>query len=322
MAKLEFPEVIDLINRSGTATISAEPSAVADGRAKLHAGRYHFHVAEYPFQLLYLLSGIRKDDLVAAARAVPTRSDLHVVYPPSVGDKLPNVRQAIDEACGDRVTVRICQPIGGYLRSFMKDELDQYLNTVRGRSPRHYIDPRVEVPSGIPRKHPNPLLTQLRDDADAGFRGKVGVLLADPGQGKTYMCQRLIADLADAHGGFVPVLIDSSQWERLADADLANLERTIANSFRHYEAPIRWVDGNEEAFLTVSLKPIYSGWRRAPPTGRASVPPRRHTGSPGPSSCPRSTSSARPVPHTPTERPCSASCSAVGRRPGCISAAR
>ena len=88
MAAIKFDEVVSLINESRTASIEDAVRDLADGRCRLYTGKYHFHVASYPFRVLYLLAGARKEDLAAAARAIPTEGDLHVVYPPSVLTKI------------------------------------------------------------------------------------------------------------------------------------------------------------------------------------------------------------------------------------------
>ena len=52
----------------------------------------------------------------------------------------------------------------------------------------------------------------------------------------------------------VPILIDSSQWHSMTVEDLGSLWKTIVNSFRHFDSPIGWLDGHEDAFLRTTLK--------------------------------------------------------------------
>ena len=80
------------------------------------------------------------------------------------------------------------------------------------------------------------------------------MLLAEPGQGKTYMSQYLVSKLAEQSPGIAPVMIGSYQWRQLSLEDLSSLHKTILNSFRHFEAPIAWLEGHEEQFLRVALK--------------------------------------------------------------------
>jgi hypothetical protein len=141
-----------------------------------------------------------------------------------------------------------------YLSSFAKDELDRYITTLKAQKPQFYIDPQVEVPAGVPRKTPNPLLTFLREPSSSSASGGLSVLMAEPGQGKTYMSRFLVSTLAEGTSGLVPIMIDSSQWHRLSVDDLGSLWKTITHSFRHFDAPITWLDGHEEQFLRVALK--------------------------------------------------------------------
>ena len=78
-------------------------------------------------------------------------------------------------------------------------------------------------------------------------------MLGEPGQGKTYMSKHLVSLLATS-SDLVPIYIDSSQWQSMSRDDLGSLQKTIAHSFRHFEAPIAWLDGQEERFLRATLK--------------------------------------------------------------------
>jgi len=94
----------------------------------------------------------------------------------------------------------------------------------------------------------------LRDPETEFGAGKLGVLLAEPGQGKTYMSRYLVSILARAGSSVVPLMVDSSQWHTMPVEDQRSLVKTIAHSFRHFGAPISWLDGHEDDFLTAALK--------------------------------------------------------------------
>jgi prepilin-type processing-associated H-X9-DG protein len=124
------------------------------------------------------------------------------------------------------------------------------------QAPRDYVDPHVETPGGFDVKRPNPLLSFMTDPDthSRALSGKVAVLLAEPGQGKTYMSRHLVSKLPESRRGIVPLMVDSSQWQTLSIDDQRSLPKTIAHSFRHFDANIGWLDGHEEEFLKATLK--------------------------------------------------------------------
>lgn len=111
------------------------------------------------------------------------------------------------------------------------------------------------MPSGATRKIPNPIQAFLEDVAAASETapGWLGVLLAGPGQGKTFTSEYLVSKMAQSKKLF-PIYINSDQWRTIAPDDFGNLQKTIIHSFRHFETPIGWLEGCEEEFLMVTLK--------------------------------------------------------------------
>ena len=78
-------------------------------------------------------------------------------------------------------------------------------------------------------------------------KGGISVLLAEPGQGKTYYATYLAQRLASSKK--IPLLINSDQWLTMAQSDFASLWKTALHALRWHNAPITWADGAEEAFL-------------------------------------------------------------------------
>jgi hypothetical protein len=68
------------------------------------------------------------------------------------------------------------------------------------------------------------------------------------------MSRHLVSELAQANTGIIPLMVDSSQWQTLSIDDQGSLSKTIAHSFRHFDAPIGWLEGHEEEFLQATLK--------------------------------------------------------------------
>jgi hypothetical protein len=141
-----------------------------------------------------------------------------------------------------------------YLVSFIKEEIQTYLKKLADQAPHDYIDPHVETPSGFPRKIPNPLLSFLQDPETEKGVGKLGILLAEPGQGKTYRSRYLVSRISEVDKGLVPLMVDSSQWHTMPIEDQRSLSKTIAHSFRHFGATIGWLEGHEDDFLRAILK--------------------------------------------------------------------
>lgn len=155
MGSLDFREIASLINYSRTTTIDLEPLKATSGRWALHRGQHRVHTSVYAFGVLYLQSTATLEDMRTAIRTVGDLQNTDVVYPPSL--RRPTEFAGLFAKAKGVWTTR------DYLVSFIKDELDTYLKRLAALAPKFYIDPRVETPSGIPIKIPNPLLSFLRD---------------------------------------------------------------------------------------------------------------------------------------------------------------
>jgi hypothetical protein len=80
--------------------------------------------------------------------------------------------------------------------------------------------------------------------------------LAEPGQGKTYLCRHLAAELVSRKSSpqVIPLFVEAAQWVTVPPNDQKSLWKIIVNSFRHFEAPIPWVQDCESDFLRATLK--------------------------------------------------------------------
>jgi hypothetical protein len=248
MASLDFKEIASLINYSRTTTIDLNPVTSTTGRWALHRGEHRVHTSAYPFGVLYFQSTATLDDIKSAVKSTDDLEHTDVVYPPSMR-RPAEFSSMLAKAKGVWTT-------RDYLVSFIKDELQAYLEKLADLEPRFYIDPRVETPSGIPIKIPNPLLSFLRDpdSKSSPLTGKLAILLAEPGQGKTYTSRFLVSTLARSGGATLPLMVDSTQWHTLSVEHQKSLPKTIAHSFSHFDATIGWLHGHEEEFLDATLK--------------------------------------------------------------------
>jgi hypothetical protein len=249
MEALDFPEIASLINRSKTSEIDYEHPLRTEPGWTLYKGYHRVHGTQYPFRVLYFNARATKDSLEAAKLAASPLQGLHVVYPPSLADRLPALKRVFKR-------LETLWTTKEYLASFIRDELSAYADHLGSQRPTDYIDPPVEVPAGMSRKVPNPLRSLLLEDQSAANEreGQLAILLAEPGQGKTYMSRYLVAEVAGSKQNLVPLMIDSSQWSAMSLDDQASLSKTIAQTFRHFDASIGWLEGNEEQFLRTTLK--------------------------------------------------------------------
>lgn len=248
MEPLTFSEIAGLLSHSRATKIADKPVDQMAGNWEIYKGEHRIHTETIPFEVLYIQSKATADGLKTASKRL--RGDrFYVVYAPSLDLRLKMHHDLFrDRAKGFWTTTE-------YLQSYFGEELDAYNRKLSEQNPRFYIEPDVEVPAGVLRKIPNPLLSFLEDVSAASeiSTGEIGVLLAGPGQGKTTMSQFLASRLAQSKKAF-PIHISSDQWRSIAPDDLGNLAKTITHSFRHFGAPISWLDGCEDDFLKVTLK--------------------------------------------------------------------
>jgi hypothetical protein len=247
---IDFQDIAQLLNYSRTTSIDPSPLQAKDGRWAIYKGTHKIHTSSLPFRVLYLYAAASQEDIKAALRALRNTEDTHIVYPQSL-DR--NIRTNIEIASIRKKTQGVWTT-REYLVSFIKEEIQTYLKKLADQAPHDYIDPRVETPSGFMRKIPNPLLSFLRDPETEKVVGKLGILLAEPGQGKTYMSRYLVSRISEVDKGLVPLMVGSSQWHTMPIEDQRSLSKTIAHSFRHFGATIGWLEGHEDDFLMATLK--------------------------------------------------------------------
>lgn len=251
MEPLTFDEVARLINRTGHTTIAkASEKNNQHGWARYN-GRVQSGSVAFNFDLYYLLA----DALAETFRAVSTTvgreggRTAQIIYATSLEDKYPGQIKSLKEKFENTLS------LSDYFSTFLRQQIEIYISKVKAALVhRYYVHPKVEGPRSVSIKTPNPVLSFLTD-ATLGYPkgpGALGILLAEPGQGKTYMTRYLTVELGNKK--FIPVYVNSEQWSRMQADDLSSLWKTIAHSFRYYDAPISWIEGAEEEFLKVALK--------------------------------------------------------------------
>ena len=244
MEKLTFQELAELINFSKITEINPDPIKTDKGKWAIYFGTNNVPPFKYSFYILYLYADATIDSIEKAVYELDHPDKTHIVYANSLAKKF----------AGKDIKGFIKKSVVGisntkeYLMLFIKDKLDKYLHEF-SRIPSFYIEPSFDTPSGAARKIPNPLLSFLTTDTDSG---SLAVLVAEPGQGKTYNTEYIAAKLCAR--GVIPIYIKSEQWVDLSVSDLSSLWKTIVHSFKYYDSKIDWVDGCEKEFVDATLK--------------------------------------------------------------------
>ena len=152
MASLDFEEVAGLLNVSKNTQIDLTPVKRSDLGWALHDARHKVHTSIYPSQILSLQAKVTKETIERLSREDIFTNDTHVVYAPSLDRRFTAHRDLF------RKKAKGVWSLKDYLTSYLKEDLEKYVEAIKAQKPAYYIDPQVLVPIGIPRKIPNPLM--------------------------------------------------------------------------------------------------------------------------------------------------------------------
>ena len=129
---LDFREISALVNASKTTELELEPTEGRAGGWAMYEGRHRIRNSVYPFKVLHLLSSATRPDIGRARAISANRTDVEVVFPPSLEKKFVRLRAELAHAKG-------VYTYKEYLKSFIKDELDRYI-TALSEEPKHFIE--------------------------------------------------------------------------------------------------------------------------------------------------------------------------------------
>jgi hypothetical protein len=236
--QLQFSEVVQLVNRTKIVEIASKPVRESSGW-ELYDAVFKFQVERYPFHVLYLNSRITSDEAEAAEREVFVPGKTHVVYAPSA-KPLVKLRDLFAERASRYWDLH------DYLFSYISDDVIKYRQALQ--RPIDYVKPPI---SGEGQDTGADLVTLLENRHQEA--GRVNVLLAEAGQGKTYTSKNVAAGVLGRRVR-LPLHISSEQWAAMSAADLGSIWKTMVRCFAHYGSPIPWLQDNEEEFLRIALK--------------------------------------------------------------------
>lgn len=248
MLTVDFKEVAKLINNSRVTYIDLNPIQHDDGKWALYKGVNKVPHFDYHFHILYLYEAATINSIENANSVIKTIADTtQVVFFPDLNKKFKSIELKslfTSNVAGLRDTSE-------YLKSFVLNQLRAYLNKlIENVKTENFVPPIITPPNGMDHKTPSPVKLFLDST-----KGAVGVLIAEPGQGKTYSVKDLSSKIASSSSNkYIPIYIDSPQWQNLSSEDLASVWKTITHSFKYFDAGIDWIDGCEEEFLYVTLK--------------------------------------------------------------------
>lgn len=217
MKSITFEEVIKLINNSRVTKITESPIASDPSKWALFQGVNKVPLFEYEFNVLYLYSDATKESMARAFNAIKGKNPdgIQVVYAQSLSKWENDIKKLfIKHAKGIQTSKE-------YLISFIKDQLSVYQRKLSEIKPEYFIDPPYETPSGFKRRFPNPLVMMMAASDDVRPYGDVGILIAEPGQGKTFTARHIVSELCTQN--MLPIYIDSQQWASLSPDDLSSM---------------------------------------------------------------------------------------------------
>jgi len=246
MDRLRFADLIDLVNRTDFVFINPEPSRNEAGWA-VHAAAYRVPMESFEFDILYIKSSATRDDVYMAAREhVGSQRDgnIRVIHAPSTSAMRATIRQVFAKR-----TKGVWEP-REYLYSLIEPQVKKYRSALQ--RPKDYVSPPVELRSTHRFEGTTDLVEMLTRAEESGT-GSVEVLLAAPGQGKTYTSEHLAAELTKWRD-LIPILVVSDHWKTMSPDDVSSIWKTIVRCFDFHGARIPWLAGSEEQFLRATLK--------------------------------------------------------------------
>lgn len=251
MDPITFREVARLINRTGSTRINDVPTKEVKGQWALYDGNVQTGAISIELKIIYILSGAAIENTREARsilKNIAVNERAQVVLAPSLEKENPGLVKSFRQIDKNSLF------LNDFLSSFIRQQVENYLSKVRNLPCTNYVDPQIQVSGTFTRTTPNPVVSFLTDPEMLSpmFQGTLGVLLAEPGQGKTFMTRYLANQVAKK--GVIPLYVHSEQWSRMQKDDISSIWKVLVHSFKHFESPIGWIEGAEEEFIKVALK--------------------------------------------------------------------
>lgn len=252
MEALTFREVARLINRAGSIRIQEKPIREERGQWIAHDATIQSGSIQLGVIVIYVYADASVEGTQSARSFIKSydgsNTQFQVVLASSQKDTSLKSRF-------EKITSN-CLYLEDFFSSFIRNQLENYLSKVSSLTFKNYVDPQIEVSQTFKMggHGTNPVLRFLTTPRvpSGMFSREIGVLFAEPGQGKTFMTRYLANEISKRKK--IPLYIHSEQWSRMQTDEISSLWKTLVHSFKHFESPIGWADGAEEDFVKVALK--------------------------------------------------------------------
>ncbi|MHB1117239.1 NACHT domain-containing protein [Sideroxydans sp.] len=252
MEPLTFREVAKLINRAGSIRIQESPIRDERGQWVAHDATIQTGSIQIGVTIVYVYADATVEGTRSARSFIKTRNSSNnqvQVVLASSHRKDSSLKSRFEEVTQN------CLYLEDFFSSFIRNQLDVYLRKVSALAFKNYVDPQIEVSQTFKiGGGANPVLRFLitpRISSEV-FSREIGVLFAEPGQGKTFMTRYLASEISKKQK--IPLYVHSEQWSRMQTDEISSLWKTLVHSFKYFESPIGWADGAEEDFVKVALK--------------------------------------------------------------------
>ncbi len=253
MEALTFREVAKLINRAGSIRIQETPIREERGQWVAHDATIQTGSIQLGVTIIYVYADATVDGTRSARSFIKSRNSSNnqvQVVLASSHRKDSSLKSRFEEGTPN------CLYLEDFFSSFIRNQLDVYLRKVSALAFKNFVDPQIEVSQAFKMggSGSNPVLRFLTTPriSSGFFSREIGVLFAEPGQGKTFMTRYLASEISKKQK--IPLYVHSEQWSRMQTDEISSLWKTLVHSFKYFESPIGWADGAEEDFVKVALK--------------------------------------------------------------------
>ena len=255
--ELDFKEVAALINRAGLFKIDPQPVEESDKKRHpwgIYQGRVNVGTVSMKLYILYLTGRLSsREELALAIKSLQARmTDAvsgQIVYADSLvlNERIPSLSEVGNPDGIPRTGIQ------AFFISLAELQFRYYLDGIKALAVQNYVDPDLRmITEGDSDTRVDISRFLGRPSAASRAEPELNVLVAEPGQGKTYFCSYLAQRVART--GRIPFFVSSNQWTTMLPEELQSLWKTIVNALPYFNAPIRWAEGSEEDFVRVAQK--------------------------------------------------------------------
>ncbi|BBD08465.1 hypothetical protein [Desulfovibrio ferrophilus] len=233
-SKLDFKVIVELLRCHGDITINSKCDYEEKGHWQIYkfSMRQALDAASIKY-LIYFYSDATTDSVNRAFSRVSRLGDPIVVHPVSME---LNIKTIVGL---DNLSVYTTRQ---FLVKLITSEINDYKKKISDLTVDNYIQPTIESEDAS-RSFPGVKVGPSRD------KGALKVLLASPGQGKSFFSRHFASSMTD----IIPIYIFSNQWKSIFESDLKSIWSTLTFCFNYYGASIHWVEGHEKRFLKAML---------------------------------------------------------------------